>query len=173
LFQFLCGVPGRDFWNREAREAWYQREEAIPAAGEGWGSMRDTRATSGWSRLMPKWSEEGRRREQAAGGGGERRRRGSGGRFEAGSGLGVPARRGKSVWGLGAATGLPQAADGARHGPAMAAAAALRLPLRASRGAGQGGRQSRRELRGGSHGCLACCWLTRALGLRRKIEGKC
>ena len=26
--------------------------------------MRDTRATSGWSRLMPRWPEEGRRREQ-------------------------------------------------------------------------------------------------------------
>ena len=134
----------------------YQQEEAIPAAGEGWGSMRDTRATSGWSRLMPKWSEEGRRREQAAGGGGERRRRGSGGRFEAGSGLGVPARRGKSVWGLGAATGLPQAADGARHGPAMAAAAALRLPARASKGAGAGRSAGQEGVAG---------WLTRVLGL--------
>jgi len=105
---------------------------------------------------MPRWPEEGRRREQAAGGGGERRRRGSGGRFEAGSGLGVPARRGKSVWGLGAATGLPQAADGARHGPAMAAAAALRLPARASKGAGAGRSAGQEGVAG---------WLTRVLGL--------
>jgi len=105
---------------------------------------------------MPKWSEEGRRREQAAGGGGERRRRGSGGRFEAGSGLGVPARRGKSVWGLGAATGLPQAADGARHGPAMAAAMTLCLPAHTSRGAGAGRSAEQEGVAG---------WLTRVLGL--------
>ena len=58
--------------------------------------------------------------------------------------------------GLGAAAGLPQAADDARHGPAMAAAAALRLPARASKGAGAGRSAEQEGVAG---------WLTRVLGL--------
>ena len=38
----------------------------FPVARERWGSMRDSRATSRWSRLLPGWPEEGRQREQAA-----------------------------------------------------------------------------------------------------------
>ena len=99
---------------------------------------------------------EGSPRKQGCDGGSERRRRPSGDGGRAGSGRGAPARRGKSVWGLGAATGLPQAADGARHGPAMAAAAALRLPARASKGAGAGRSAEQEGVAG---------WLTRVLGL--------
>jgi len=58
--------------------------------------------------------------------------------------------------GLGAAAGLPQVADGARHGPGMAVTAALCLPARASKGAGAGRSAEQEGVAG---------WLTRVLGL--------
>jgi hypothetical protein len=61
FFLLLCGVPGRDFWNRESSGSSIPVMGCFLVARKRWGSMRDTRATFGWARLKPGWPEEGRR----------------------------------------------------------------------------------------------------------------
>jgi hypothetical protein len=51
FFLLLCGVLGRDFWNKENSGSMIPAMGCFPATRERWGSMRNTRATFGLTRI--------------------------------------------------------------------------------------------------------------------------
>ena len=105
FFLLLSGVPSRDFWNRGGSGS------SIPAMGwlaGGEGGVGEHEGHESYLWVVSVDTEvAGGGQATGAGGGGERRRRGSGGRFEAGSGLRASPARGEACGRVGSGGGEP------------------------------------------------------------------